>query len=67
MAEAKKCDRCGKLYERKWMQQTYPYPKIKIVDEISATNQRAYMDLEDLDLCDECKVSFFTWLKHKGE
>lgn len=60
MSIAKKCDRCGKLYEHK---STYPFPQIKIVDEFSAGNQRAYMDLNDLDLCAECKSSFFDWLK----
>lgn len=35
---------------------------IKIVDEFSAGNQRAYLDLNDLDLCVECRLSFFDWL-----
>lgn len=59
MSNAKKCDRCGKLYEHK---KTYPFPQIKIVDEFSSNNQRAYMDLNDLDLCFECGLSFFDWL-----
>lgn len=59
MANAKKCDRCGKLYELKY---TYPFPQIKIVDEFSANNQRAYLDLSDLDICLECRRSFFDWL-----
>ena len=58
MANAKKCDRCGKLYERKV---TYPFPQIKVVDEFSANNQRAYLDLNDLDLCFKCELSFFDW------
>ena len=59
MANAKKCDRCGKLYEHK---KIYPFPQIKIVDEFSANNQRAYLDLSDLDICFECRLSFFDWL-----
>lgn len=59
MANAKKCDRCGKLYENN---QTYPFPQIKVVDKFSATNQRAYLDLNHLDLCFECELSFFDWL-----
>lgn len=62
MANAKKCDRCGKLYENN---KTYPYPQIKIVDEMSAKNQRAYLDLDYLDLCFECELSFFDWLKEQ--
>ena len=59
MSNAKKCDRCEKLYEHK---KTYPFPQIKIVDKFSANNQRAYLDLSDLDLCLECRLSFFDWL-----
>lgn len=59
MANAKKCDRCGKLYE---YNKTYPFPQIKVVDEFSANNQRAFMELNDLDLCYECESSFFDWL-----
>lgn len=62
MANAKKCDRCGKLCEDK---RTYPLPQIKIVDEFSAINQRAYLELDILDLCFDCKLSFFDWLKEK--
>lgn len=62
MANAKKCDRCGKLYEHK---QCYPFPQIKVVDKDSADNQRAYLDLNYLDLCFECELSFFDWLGKK--
>lgn len=58
MADAKKCDRCGALYEHK---KIYPFPQIKIIDEFSAKNQRAYLELQDLDLCVQCKESFFKW------
>lgn len=60
MANAKKCDRCGKLYDEKVR---YPYPQIKVVDKESASYQRVYMDLNDLDLCWSCEKSFFDWLK----
>lgn len=59
MANAKKCDRCGKLYE---YERIYPYPEIKIVDEFSASSQRGYLNLEDLDLCKDCIKSFFNWI-----
>lgn len=64
MSNAKKCDRCGKLYEER---RIYPRPQIKIIDEYSETCQRAYMDLQDLDLCQNCKNSFFKWLKGAEE
>lgn len=35
MSNAKKCDRCGKLYEHK---NTYPFPQIKIVDNTRVIN-----------------------------
>lgn len=58
MANAKKCDRCGKLYEK---ERNYPFPQIKVVDEFSAGNQWAYSGLNYLDLCFECESSFFDW------
>lgn len=64
MANAKKCDRCGKLYEET---RTYPFPQIKIVDEFSASNQRAYLELDELDLCFDCRLSFFDWMKGDKE
>lgn len=60
MANAKKCDRCGKLYEDK---RKYPIPQIKIVDEFSANNRKAYFELDTLDMCYACKSSFFEWLQ----
>lgn len=65
MSSALKCDRCGKLYERS-AEKFFPYPMIKVFDEeFLLKNQRAYMEVEAIDLCDDCIKSFITWL-HNG-
>lgn len=62
MARAIKCDRCGELYEKEIKH--FPYPKIKVFDEqYQLENQRAYLEVETLDLCVECQKSFIRWLK----
>ena len=60
MASAKKCDRCGKLYE--------PYNTkndAKHVNGIMTVNIDSYGEYYDhkpVDLCPKCKDSFEEWL-----
>ena len=60
MAAAKKCDRCGKLYE--------PYNiknDAKNFNGINTVNLDAsgrYYGHKPMDLCPECKDSFEEWL-----
>lgn len=73
MANAKKCDRCGKLFEPYNIDKGYKVPNrymnillrnVLLVDE-------TYKELGDYDLCKECNNSLLKWLlepkvaKHK--
>lgn len=55
---AKKCDRCGTLYER-----DSAYLK---VGELRLIRNREYC-YESLDLCPHCKLSLNGWFKHYAE
>ena len=63
MSNAKKCDRCGKLYDREEIviiynsdmrmryylnKDCHPYPEIR------------------LDLCKECRIDLYNWLTKGG-
>ena len=64
MSEAKKCDRCGKLYDTN-----------KIINEIDYSDMRfryglvkdchPYSEMK-LDLCKECRVDLYKWLMKGG-
>lgn len=56
MANAKKCDRCGKLYER-----TYT-PDLKIL-----LYRDPYSAEETIDLCDKCLNKLTMFIMCKGE
>lgn len=60
MAQAKKCDRCGILYEH--------YKKenhIRIGE--SPIDDRAMFGFKDYDLCPDCMNWLQRWLKCKGK
>lgn len=52
MALANKCDRCGKLYERRVMNDSYRIKKII-----------PYYTEENIDLCSECQEAFEKFMK----
>ena len=51
MPLANKCDRCGKLYERRVMNDTYKVKKLLPYTEV------------DIDLCSECQEAFEKFMK----
>lgn len=62
MAYAKKCDRCGKLYEK----QT---PKLQTIGEFKTYGISWTMDImnKEIDLCPGCEESFKNWFEKVGE
>lgn len=62
---AKKCDRCGKLYDH---YDTFDNSKINGVSMIfiSKFGNRESTS-KDIDLCQECMDSFTKWYEMKGE
>lgn len=64
MAECKKCDRCGKMYE--YYNRNYSKHK-RDMNGIAGVcvnkNGTAYMTTDDMvmDLCEECLTSFKNW------
>ena len=65
MAFAKKCDRCGKLYEE--YNTNKNDKKINGIMTLNLDFQRKYYAHRPLDLCPECKDSFEEWLGKKGK
>ena len=60
MAFAKKCDRCGKLYEEYNTKQNRD--KINGILTVNIDFKRQYYTNVLIDLCPECKDSFSRWL-----
>lgn len=59
MADAKKCDRCGKYYtENKAVKSNNGSNGSRHVGGIISIDNKSYMDAR-FDLCDECVVEFF--------
>lgn len=52
MSLANKCDRCGKLYERRVNNDAYKIKKILV-----------HYTEEDVDLCSECQEAFEKFMK----
>lgn len=65
MAFAKKCDRCGKLYEEYNTEKNDK--KINGIMTLNLDFQRKYYAHTPFDLCPECTDSFNKWLEMKGE
>lgn len=60
MAAAKKCDRCGKLYE------LYDVPDKQIfghnINGVDLTHDHDY--IKEFDLCPDCMEALLVWLKN---
>ena len=63
MAIAKKCDRCGKLYEGYHVKEDDC--GTNGIAEISMEITNVYEVMEVFDLCPECKKSFEEWRDNK--
>ena len=64
MADAKKCDRCGKLFEPYNIDAGYKVPSRYtsiLVKNISLAKE-TYKEFGEYDLCKECNDSFLKWL-----
>lgn len=61
MACAKKCDRCGKLYEQYNSKNDRKNPNGIMV--LNLDSQRRYFAHNALDLCPDCMKGFQDWLK----
>ena len=64
MADAKKCDRCGKLFEPYNIHAGYKVPTRYtniLINDASLENE-TYKESGDYDLCKECNDSFLKWL-----
>lgn len=61
--DAKKCDRCGKLYtnDYKSIVERMERHKNRTV-EITIEYANAYQTRDKLDLCEECERRLFSWL-----
>lgn len=64
MADAKKCDRCGKLFEPYNNDAGCKVPTryMNILLRNTLINQASYKEPRDYDLCKECNDSFLKWL-----
>lgn len=60
MAIAKKCDRCGKLYEG---YNSNDRSKMNGVVSCNINEKGTYMYIDVIDLCQECCEAFNKWLK----
>ena len=65
MALAKKCDRCGKLYEEYNTKEDYK--KINAIALLNIDCRGKYYLHELFDLCLDCKDSFDEWLANKNK
>lgn len=62
---AKKCDRCGKLYEHYGSYNMSNYNSIKLMYKGMAGNEHAISDA--MDLCPKCMEEFKNFMKIKIE
>ena len=64
MADAKKCDRCGKLFEPYNIHAGYKVPTryTNIILKDMSLAKETYKNSGDYDLCKECNDSFLKWL-----
>lgn len=60
---AKKCDRCGKLYESYDMIDNSELNGVYIISKFCVIESI----IKDIDLCRECMNSFIKWYEIKGE
>ena len=60
MASAKKCDRCGKLYER--YNEKSDRDNINGILTLNIDANQQYYSHKVIDFCPDCKDSFQKWL-----
>lgn len=60
MASAKKCDRCGKLYER--YNEKRDRDNINGILTLNMDANQQYYSHKVIDFCPDCKDSFQKWL-----
>lgn len=60
MSEAKKCDRCGKYYEKNVLFKTKGSICGSVLEGFATTEKNGRSD-EWFDLCDNCLKSLFAW------
>lgn len=65
MAFAKKCDRCGKLYEEYNIKNDSK--NINGIQTLNIDYKRKFYSHKPFDLCPECKDSFEKWLLNIGK
>ena len=77
--EAKKCDRCGKLYEEKFVKNDSPcvfkFEEVHVSEEKQKKYSKEFIEskkthniyvktfCDDIDLCPECRESFKKWFE----
>ena len=78
--EAKKCDRCGKLYEKKFdkndIQCVFKFEEVYITEEEQKKYSKEFIENkkthhiyiktcgDDIDLCPDCRKAFKTWFEN---
>ena len=62
MADAKKCDRCGKLYDPEEIDIDYSDMRLRYV---ILKDCHPYPEMR-LDLCKECHINLYRWLMKGG-
>ena len=69
MADAKKCDRCGKLFEPYNIHAGYKVPTryTNILLKDVSLEKGTYKESGDYDLCKECNDSFLKWLSETND
>lgn len=60
MASAKKCDRCGKLYEK--YNERNDEDNINGILTLNIDSKQQYFTHKLIDFCPDCKDSFQKWL-----
>lgn len=65
MAAARKCDRCGKLYEPYNLKDDSKH--INGIIFVNVDEQRKYYDHGIIDLCPDCSTEFINWFQNGGE
>ena len=65
MANARKCDRCGKLYEEYNVGNNNKKPNG--IQLISLDTSRKYFGYFLMDLCPDCMAQFQEWLKQQDD
>ena len=63
--DAKKCDRCGVLYENEKNESLFAIFRKKEITTI-ATYEDGY-PIKEYEVCPSCRKSFLKWLNREGE